>query len=46
MGTFNGTDLGVLGAYGQSGVDVINSSYVDDLCGVFAPVYTVLGNLG
>jgi carboxylesterase type B len=43
IGTFAGTDLGVLGTNGTSGVTVIKESDVDGRCEIFTPLYNLLG---
>ncbi len=42
FGTFDGTDLGVLGANGSAGVTVIRQSEVDSVCQLFIPAYRAL----
>ncbi|KAI9717837.1 MAG: hypothetical protein M1828_007076 [Chrysothrix sp. TS-e1954] len=39
LGTFDGNDLGVLGAYGSSGVTMINAVDVDERCSVYFPLF-------
>ncbi|KAH8805212.1 Alpha/Beta hydrolase protein [Xylogone sp. PMI_703] len=39
IGTFGGVDLGVLGANGSSGVQVIKPEVIDVNCHIFAPIY-------
>lgn len=39
IGTFPGSDLGVLGTNGSSGVQVISQDIVDVNCHLFAPIY-------
>lgn len=43
LGTFAGTDLGVLGTNGDSGVTVIRESDVDSRCGILTPFYSAIG---
>jgi hypothetical protein len=38
IGTFDGTDLGVLGTNGSSGVQVLSRDVVDVNCQLFAPI--------
>ena len=40
LGTFNGTDLGVLGTNGSAGVTVIPQIEVDSRCGLLEPLYS------
>lgn len=42
LGTFGGTDLGVLGTNGTSGVTVIRQSDVDSRCRILEPLYPFL----
>ena len=43
LGTYNGTDLGVLGWQGSSGVTLANKTIADSKCKVFTPLYNLLG---
>lgn len=42
IGTFGGTDLGVLGTNGTSGVTVIREDVVDGRCAILEPIYPFL----
>lgn len=42
LGTYNGSDLGVLGWQGSGGVTVTNRTIADKKCAVFAPVYNLI----
>jgi hypothetical protein len=43
IGTFDGTDLGLLGTNGTSGVTVISESVVDSRCSILSPFYLAVG---
>ncbi|PIA88464.1 Para-nitrobenzyl esterase [Cercospora beticola] len=43
VGSYNGTDLGLLGSDGSSGVTVVNPTNVDARCAIFEPIYQFLG---
>ena len=45
LGTFGGTDLGILGTNGSSGVTVVAQSEVDSRCAILEPVYSYFGTL-
>lgn len=42
LGTYNGTDLGVLGLNGSGGVTVTPKTVADARCALFAPIYATL----
>lgn len=42
LGTFGGTDLGLLGTNGTGGVVVINPNEVDERCRILEPLYPFL----
>jgi hypothetical protein len=42
LGTFGGTDLGLLGTNGSSGVTVIKQIEVDERCPILEPIYPFL----
>lgn len=43
VGTFNGTDLGMLGADGSSGVIVVSPDEVDARCSLYESLYSLFG---